>query len=165
MRAYRLIFVLFLLAGCKSTVQTSSINYEEDLSVHRPDLISVPVEKGKENEFDEKEVFIPLKGSIKEELDSIAKISYQENKAGKLVDGFMIQIYSGSSRSDATDVMNKANELFPELNPQISYRQPSFRVKAGQFTDRLEANRVFQTLKQEFPRALLIPERFTLVYE
>ena len=63
------------------------------------------------------------------------------------------------------EMRNQMSELFPELQPKVSYHQPNFRVKAGRFTNRLEANRIHRAVKEEFPRALLIPDRFRLVYE
>ncbi|MEQ6167034.1 SPOR domain-containing protein [Ekhidna sp. MALMAid0563] len=111
------------------------------------------------------EPYAPLTGHIKAELDSIAKVAYEQNKDGQYVDGFVIQVYSGNSRQDANDARYKMNEYFPELSSKVSYHQPNFRVKAGKFTNRLRAHRVYADVKEEFPRALLIPERFFLRYE
>jgi len=170
MRFNRLM-VIALLTGCKAApVPSSSSSYSEDLSIHRPVAI-VELKEEEENEEKTKEAkiineqYTPLEGHIKNELDSIAKIAYAENKAGKYVDGFVIQIYSGGSRDEANDARYKMNDFFPELDAKMSYHQPSFRVKAGKFTDRLEANRIYEQVKKEFPRALLIPERFLLIYE
>ena len=164
MRTYRLI-ILFLLAACKATTPTSSIGgYTEDLSVHRPQVnTGDEVEETDQNAQEEE--YVPLTGHIKTELDSIAKISYEQNKAGRNVDGYVIQVYSGTSRDDANEAQVKAAELFPDLGTKITYRQPSFRVKGGKFIDRLEANRIYNDVKKEFPRALLIPERLVISYE
>lgn len=165
MRTYRVI-ILVLIASCKATTPTSSISgYSEDLSVHRPQVDSGSEINETTEDLQKTEEYVPLTGHIKEELDSIAKISYQQNKAGRNVDGYVIQVYSGTSRDDANEAQIKAAELFPELIPKITYRQPSFRVKGGKFIDRLEANRVYNEVKKEFPRALLIPERLVISYE
>ena len=59
----------------------------------------------------------------------------------------------------------KLMELFVDLDAKVSYRQPNFRVKGGKFISRLEANRVYNEVKKDFPRALLIPERLLISYE
>ena len=165
MRINRLV-ILLMLVGCKATIQTSSIGgYSEDLSVHRPAVIAstkpdtVSVDEPIDN------TYIPLEGHIQTALDSISSISLQRNKEGRYVDGYVIQVYSGTSRSDANESQVKMNSLFPDLKSKITYRQPSFRVKGGKFIDRLEANRVYNEVKSEFPRALLIPERLLISYE
>ncbi|MEP1035333.1 SPOR domain-containing protein [Ekhidna sp.] len=166
MRAHRLI-ILLLLVGCKATAPTSSTgSYVEDLSIHRP--VIMPTENESE-EPDTQEVqtepYTPLTGHIKQELDSISKVAYAENIKGRYVDGYVIQVYSGNSRGEANQARSKMYEFFAELEPKVSYHQPNFRVKAGKFTDRLKANRIHQQVKQEFPRALLLPERFLIKYE
>ena len=164
MRFDRLI-ILTLLIGCKASVPSSTGTYSEDLSIHRP-VASTSDEKVAVKTLETQEVeYIPLEGHIKDELDSIAKVAYAENKKGRYVDGFVIQVYSGTSREEANNARSQMNQLFPELGPKMSYHQPSFRVKGGRFTDRLEAHRIYKTVRAEFPRALLIPERFLLTYE
>lgn len=168
MRTYRLIIPIILISACK-TVQTTSVSsnsYSEDLSVHRPSLVISEEKKPQRvEEGTKEEAYVPLSGHLKYELDSIAKISYQQNKEGKYVEGFVIQVYSGSSRQTASDKQVEMMELFPELNAKMSYRQPNFRVKGGKYTDRLEASRVYNEVKEKFPRALLVPERLFISYE
>ncbi len=163
MRIDRLI-ILLLLAGCKAATPTSSSSYQENLSVHRPSFES-EVKEEKNELLLQKEKYTPLTGHIGEALDSIAKIAYQQNKKGRYVDGYVIQVYSGSSREEANEAQIKMTELFPALGPKVSYRQPSFRVKGGQFIDRLEANRIYNQVKEQFPKALLIPDRLLISYE
>lgn len=164
MRTYRLI-ILLLLVACKASTPTSTSVYSEDLSIHRPVMVDVEKDSTEFVQEVKSEPYVPLNGHIKMELDSISRVAYQQNKAGRYVDGYVIQVYSGNSRQDANDARYKMNEFFPELEPKVSYHQPNFRVKAGKFTNRLKANRIHQQVKKEFPRALLIPERFLQTYE
>ncbi|MEP1094514.1 MAG: SPOR domain-containing protein [Cyclobacteriaceae bacterium] len=159
---YSGIIILSLLAACKAAPPPSTIpTYEEDLSVHRPQLDSSLVV----SDVPKTEDFVPLKGHIKTELDSIVRISVVENKEEKLIDGFVIQVYNGNSRDRANQVWNQMDRNFPDLTAKISYHQPNFRVKAGRFTDRLTAHRIFRRVREEFPKALLVPERLTMNYE
>ena len=158
---YRGIIILGFLIGCKATQPSSSPSYSEDLSVLRPQK-EVIIQTDTTNPVAS---FTPLEGHIKAELDSIVRYSIAKNQEGKLVNGFVIQVYTGNNRDRANAIRRKMDDYFPELSPKISYYQPNFRVKAGQFTDRLEAHRVFKDVKEEFPKALLIPERFTFEYE
>lgn len=156
--------ILILLVGCKAATPTSTSKYSEDLSIHRPVMMAEKEVETSEQKT-QQETYTPLTGHIKNELDSISRVAYAENKAGKYVDGYVIQVYSGSSREEANNARSLMYELFPELEPKVSWHQPNFRVKAGKFTDRLKANRIHQQVKLEFPRALLIPDRFLQKYE
>ena len=163
MRTNRLI-VLLLLTACKAITPTlPASSYSEDLSIHRP--VVLPVEEESEEQEVKTEPYTPLQGHIRQELDSISKVAYLENKKGKYVEGYVIQVYSGNSRDEANRARYKMHEFFPELDPKVAYYQPNFRVKAGQWTDRLKAHRTYQQVKEEFPRALLIPERFLIKYD
>ncbi len=166
MRINRLIILLFL-GACKATTLTqSSGSYSEDLAIHRP--VMMPGEEESiesEEQVEQKEPYTPLTGHIKQELDSISRVAYEENKKGKYIDGYIIQVYSGNSREEANQVRSKMSLYYPELEPKVSYHQPNFRVKAGRFTERLKANRIHELVKEEFPRAILLPERFLMKYE
>ncbi|SNT19518.1 hypothetical protein SAMN05421640_2785 [Ekhidna lutea] len=164
MRTDRLIILLLILAACKASKPTSTSKYSEDLSIHRPDM-EVAVDSSGTTQKAKTEAYTPLTGHIKQELDSIGRVAYLENKEGKYVDGFVLLVYSGNSREEANQARSKMYEFFPELEPKVSYHQPTFRVKAGRFTNRLKANRIHREVKEEFPRALLIPERFLQTYE
>lgn len=165
MRFNRLAILILVLAGCKATSTTYSGTYSEDLTIHRPELpIDVDAKENTETATAE-ETYTPLTGHIGAQLDSIAKIAYAARKLGEYVDGYIIQVYSGNSREAANEVLAKMDELFPALEAKMTYHQPSFRVKAGRFTDRLKANKTHRKVKSEFQRALLLPERFLLKYE
>ena len=158
------IIILILIVGCKAAPPASTAIYSEDLSVHRP-VMDYQTESNSDSSETEAEEFIPLTGHIKAELDSIINISVAQNKERKLVNGFFIQIYTGNSRVEANRIRNKVDSYFPDLAPKISYHQPNFRVKAGRFTNKLKAHRIFNEVKSEFPKALLVPTRFVIKYE
>ena len=162
-----LIWSLLVLIGCKTaSVSTGSddTGYYEDLKKLRPDITStesVPVNntetRPKEN--------VNYTGHLKTELDSINRIIVARNQQQQYVDGYTIQIYNGTNRQEANDARYRASQLAPNLDPKISYHQPSYKVKVGQYVDRLEAHKIFQEIKEEFPMALLIPERIIVNYD
>ncbi len=172
MRYHRLGYFLIvagILTACKtSVVSTSSTdNYQEDLSVLRPDLADV-IEAPKNTQTTAttpSAQYSSVDMSIAEELDSINKVIIQRNSEKKYVDGYTIQIYTGNDNEAAREAQEHSLEMFPELEPAISYNQPTFKVKVGSYHNRLEAHRVFESLKEEFPYALLIPERIPIKYE
>ena len=165
MRAHRLIILaaLTILVGCKTTQTTQPVvqaAYSEDLSVHRPDLGVVSVSTIIRNE----PTVIPT-GHIKMELDSISNMIAAENAKPRIEQGYTIQLYNGSNREDATNSLGRIRIEFPEIIARMEYYQPDFRVKAGQFLDRVVAYETYEQVRRLFPGALLIPEKIKINYD
>ncbi|MES2265365.1 MAG: SPOR domain-containing protein [Bacteroidota bacterium] len=73
--------------------------------------------------------------------------------------GYRVQIYSGSNRSSAFNAQAKFNKEFPEMRTYIVYREPNFKVRAGDFRTRIEAERMKEQLKSLFPAMFIISEK------
>ncbi|MEQ8365025.1 MAG: SPOR domain-containing protein [Cyclobacteriaceae bacterium] len=163
MRIDRLIVALVIIvASCKpAKVATSSSGtaYKEDLSVNRPSMEPLPEEPLDNGSQEIAPAPKPLVGHIKAEMDSINILIAQKNESIDYIGGFTIQVYTGLNREEADQAYELAMTLDQELSPEITYRQPSYKVKVGHYTSRLEANEIFQSLKEYFPNALMIPER------
>lgn len=153
------------LAACKSASvpSASTAPYQEDLAPLRPALTEITRTSEPGDPVIAKAIDPTI--SLKSELDSVSRIIVAMNLDQKYVDGYTIQIYSGSEREAAMQARDLALLVNPELKPEVSYHQPSYKVKAGQYTDRLEAHRIFSELKKEFPQAILIPERIVVQYD
>lgn len=165
MRTYRLVLIILILAGCKaSSVVSTTESYSEDLSKYRPVLDeksdSLVTSKPDVQEPITQDVNVFTK-DVTFEIDSINQLLVQEN-ASSSWDGYTIQIYRGNSRSEARQAANEAKSLFPDLEPEIMYYQPTFRVKMGSYFDRIKATKAFIEVKEYFPRALLLPEKLEL---
>jgi len=73
--------------------------------------------------------------------------------------GYRVQIFFGSSRQAAYDAQAKFNEEYPELRTYISYSEPNFKVRAGDFRTRLEAQKLVQEIRPMFTSLFIIPEK------
>lgn len=152
----RSIFAIILLF----IVQLSSAQYSEDVTNFRPtfeveEIViaiddSVIVEDIIEPEHD-------LTKKIEESIDILA----EKNSEFEYSPGYRIQIYAGTSEGSAQSVRNIARSYFTsdELPLELKYELPNFKVKAGDFVDKLTAYRWYLKLKEHFPRALLVPEQ------
>jgi hypothetical protein len=99
---------------------------------------------------------------INEVLDEFLEEVSEHNAENNTYQGYTIQVYTGSSREKANEAKNAVYDLLPDANPAISFDPPNYKVKVGEFTDRLEAQPVFAKLKGKFPVVLIVPERFTV---
>ncbi|MET3977535.1 MULTISPECIES: SPOR domain-containing protein [unclassified Mucilaginibacter] len=73
--------------------------------------------------------------------------------------GYRVQIYSGSNRGAAFNAQAKFNMEFPEMRTYIVYKEPNFKVRAGDFRSRIEAERMKEQLKPWFPAMFIISEK------
>jgi len=76
--------------------------------------------------------------------------------------GYRVQIFFGSSRQAAYDAQAKMNEEYPELRTYISYIEPNFKVRAGDFRTRLEAQKLVEEVRPMFTSIFIIPEKINI---
>ncbi|MEP0368774.1 MAG: SPOR domain-containing protein [Cyclobacteriaceae bacterium] len=173
MRNHRLAFIgsasllMVMLWGCKTSNVTSSSEdlYQEDLSGLRPELAPPLTDIPEDTSAADIKPASNMIAGIKSELDSVNQIIIERNKSVRYVDGYTIQVYTGNNRDMASEARDLAISLDETLTPDISYYQPTYKVKVGQYTNRLEAHKTFESLKPHFPRAVVVPERIRVNYE
>ncbi len=72
--------------------------------------------------------------------------------------GFRVQIYSGSNRSEAQSVQGRFRSLHPEMEAYMTYHEPNYRVKVGDFTSRSEANNYMRILRGQYSNVFVFQE-------
>jgi hypothetical protein len=70
--------------------------------------------------------------------------------------GFRLLILNTSNRDEAIDAKTKVLSYFPELKAYIGYQSPMFKVKAGNFKTRDEAEKYRKNLNTVFPKGVFI---------
>jgi len=101
-------------------------------------------------------------GDITAKLNVILDTIAVRNRNIRFAQGYRVQIYTGTNREEATKARNRSYARFPDVTPHFDYTQPNFRVRVGDFLDRLEAQRVYAGLLAEFPNALIVPDRIEI---
>jgi hypothetical protein len=159
-------FAAFLFWSCAPASTTKSSdkgrNYHEDLSVHRPDFEVKGSENLSESTYEKPKQNVIPKNDVTAKINAIMDSVAVKNKENKYFNGYTIQIYAGNSREAAVQAKESVYRLLPNSSPKISYIQPNYRVKIGQFIERIEAQRYYLDIKQGFPNAIIIPERIEI---
>ena len=166
---FPIISIVTLLQFCapSASTSTSGVNYYEDLSVYRDDF-EMPVFDIKDTVASNEVVTLPTQvditpsEDIKAELDTVINRIIASRKDIKTVDGFTIQLYSGNNRDKANQVKARVSEASEILQAKISYDQPNYKVKTGEYYTRLEANPDLELLKKSFSRAVLVPNKIKI---
>lgn len=173
MRIFIPVLALLVVAGCSSKVSTtggstSGGKYTEDLSglrttpVNPADTVKTPaLAKTSDTKRDPSkyvEARHAVNGSLDAVLDSIDRINVSKG----VVDGFTIQLYSGIKREDALDVKKQLATALPQIDAEVQFVQPNFRVRAGKYINRFDAHKDFMSVKKYFPNAIIIPDRISI---
>lgn len=73
--------------------------------------------------------------------------------------GYRVQVFYGSDRREVFNEQGKFNSSFPEYNTYITYKQPNYYLRVGDFRTRLEAQRFMNELKPIFPTLFIFREK------
>jgi hypothetical protein len=97
---------------------------------------------------------------VQRQLDSLK----ENNKSIKFIEGYRILVYAGSDKTESLQAKEKLYQIIPEYNIYAVYKQPTYRIKVGDFKDRWEANQVLvEKIRKDFPNAILLPEKVNLI--
>ena len=76
-----------------------------------------------------------------------------------VVFGFRVQVFFGNDRKVAYTEQSRFNALYPKYATYVSYTQPNYRVKVGDFRTKAEAQRLITELRPLFPTLFIFNER------
>lgn len=76
--------------------------------------------------------------------------------------GFRVQIFSGLERQKAYAEQTRFKSIYPNTTTYISYTQPYYRLRVGDFRTRLEAEKFMNELKKYYSSMFIFSERINL---
>jgi hypothetical protein len=90
---------------------------------------------------------------VKKQVQINEETSREARRTGK---GFRLMIISTSNRDEAIAAKTKVYTYFPELKAYLWHQSPYYKLKAGNFKDRKEAEEYQIRLKNYFPKGVFI---------
>lgn len=79
-----------------------------------------------------------------------------------ITEGYRVQIYSGTDREQTYKEQSKFKALYPSINTYISYTQPNYKVRVGDFRTRMEAEKFMNQVRKTYPTLFIFQERINL---
>ncbi len=95
-------------------------------------------------------------------IDSLLILHKKFNAMDSRTEGYRIQIFfesGNNSKMLAQKIQESFMELFPETSAYISFKEPFYRVRVGDYKTRLEADRFLVQIKREYPNAWVIRDK------
>jgi hypothetical protein len=78
------------------------------------------------------------------------------------IEGYRIQVISlsgANSKAIVEKMQIDFNTKFPEIPAYVTYFEPNFRLRVGDFRTKLEAYHVYQSINSSFPGAFIIKDK------
>jgi len=131
-------------------------NYREDLSgtiITFPDLAEAVMAA---------EADAPSAGEMAVDRDLVASLNKfrDRNRSDRNWSGFTVLVYSGVDRESAFKTRDDLYTNYEGMKVEMQFQQPRYLVKVGRFINRIEAQAYFHKLREEFPAARIVPDRF-----
>ncbi len=73
--------------------------------------------------------------------------------------GYRVQIYYGSDRREVFAQQAKFKAEYPKLNTYITYKEPNYFLRVGDYRTRLEAQKFLTELKPTYPTLFIFREK------
>ncbi len=101
------------------------------------------------------------------QIDSLIARRIELNRAGLTgnnvtLSGYRLQIFSGLDRQAAYSEQAKFKARYPAINTYISYTQPNYKLRVGDFRTRLEAEKLMNELKKYYTSMFIFSEMIIL---
>lgn len=90
---------------------------------------------------------------VKKQIE-INELINKETK--RLAKGFRLLVINTNKRNEAVDAKAKVYTNFPELKVYLIYQSPYFRLKAGDFLERKDAEDYQKKLNKYFPKGVFV---------
>lgn len=73
--------------------------------------------------------------------------------------GYRVQIFYGLDRRETFSEQARFKTLYPRIQSYITYKEPNYYLRVGDFRTRLEAQNLLNELKPNFPTLFIFREK------
>lgn len=73
--------------------------------------------------------------------------------------GYRVQIFYGLDRRETFSEQARFKALYPRIHSYITYKEPNYYLRAGDFRTRLEAQNFLNELRPNFPTLFIFREK------
>lgn len=73
--------------------------------------------------------------------------------------GYRVQVFYGLDRRETFSEQARFRSLYPRIQSYITYKEPNYYLRVGDFRTRLEAQNLLNELKPSFPTLFIFREK------
>jgi hypothetical protein len=96
------------------------------------------------------------------QIENLVELHIDYNEEFPLIDGYRIQLLmraGNTALDEANQIKDEFQENYPEINTYVTFREPYYRLRVGDFRTRLEAMEFMEKLKRSYPQAWVIKDK------
>lgn len=97
-----------------------------------------------------------------ERIGRLAEKHKALNERQSDIDGYRIQIFFDSgnnSKKKTNDAMQRFMEKYPDVKAYISFKEPYYRVRVGNFRTLIESEGFLKKIQADYPNAFPVKEK------
>lgn len=98
--------------------------------------------------------------------DSLANLLVKRhmaiNSSKMTMPGYRVQVYYGSQRAKGMEIRTEVLKKFPQIPAYIIYQQPNFKLRLGDFKTRMEAMKLLDEVRHDYPQAFIVKDEVKL---
>jgi len=106
----------------------------------------------------EEQKLTTIKWEVSNPVALLSQKYINENSKDSRIQGFRVQLFFGN-RDEAQKVRTAFLKKHPNIEAEIDYLAPNFRVRVGGFRTHLEAYRFHQRLVSEFSGSYIVQDK------
>ncbi len=91
-------------------------------------------------------------------FDELVNKQKEQNLVNQSMRGYRIQIYFGGIRQKASELKLDFNSRYPDIQAYISYQQPNFKVRIGDYRNRFDAQKFLKEIEGLYPTSFIVPD-------
>ncbi|MFM2225725.1 MAG: hypothetical protein RJA07_1927 [Bacteroidota bacterium] len=80
------------------------------------------------------------------------------NTSIKRVQGWRIQLSSNSERAEVMNIKTEFLTLYPSAKTYLTYQQPYFKLRVGDYADKNEAYNFMKEINDKFKGIFIVPD-------
>lgn len=137
---YLIVIALFVLSGAAFSQERNSLIADLQQQSEGEGLITIHDEEG---------------------IEELVNIQVEVNRRMGGVDGYRIQLYSGSGPSGKKEALSAKRKFlnnFPAYDTDLSFTSPFWRVRVGNYRHKHEALLLLNDLRQFFPNCYIVKD-------
>ncbi len=96
--------------------------------------------------------------NIDSEIERTVNTYIQHNLSKEEILGYRIQIAAGTSRDKISKAQSSFRSKYVSQRTYLTYNSPYFKLRTGDFKDRLKAYRFLINVRRDFPSAFLVKD-------
>lgn len=95
-------------------------------------------------------------------VDELIKKQKELNQQKQTIPGYRIQIYFGANRPKAAEIKIDFNSKHADVASYITYQQPNFKIRVGDFRTRLEAQKFLKVIEGQYATSFIVQDEIKL---